>query len=168
MESRRGLGVEKIIQNAHNHTGEITVKLQIVRLHAAAFIFSKNPKIGVSELAAEVEVSEGAIYRWVKLPEWDAALDALKFTGERKFYREPRRSLEREQGELVEKVLNLVYEGIRQGLSKKKAITRAAELLNIPRRRVYEWEKRNMGTTPWVTTGNGPAYTYPSGNSEDY
>ena len=79
-----------------------------------------------------------------------------------------KRSLQCESGELVEKALNLVYEGIRQGLSKKKAITRAAEILKIPRRRVQKWEKQNIGTTPWGTTGNGPVYTYPSGDSEDY
>lgn len=118
------------------------MKLQIVRLHAAAFMFAKNPNIPVATLAAEVEVSEGAIYRWAKLPEWDDALDKLGFTGERKFYREPRRSLEREQGETVKEALALMDQLIEDGLTEKQAVTRAAERLNIPRRRVYEWNKQ--------------------------
>lgn len=118
------------------------MKLQIVRLHAAAFIFSKNPTIAVSQLAAEVEVSEGAIYRWAKLPEWDAALDELKFTGARTFHREPRRSLQREQGDTVEQAFILIDQLTADGLTEKQAVTRTAELLKLPRRRVYEWNRR--------------------------
>lgn len=118
------------------------MKLQIVKLHAAAFIFTKNPTIPVSELAAEIEVSEGAIYRWARLPEWDNALNELGFTGERKFHREPRRSLQRESGSIVEQAEILIDQLTADGLTEKQAVTRTAEMLNLPRRRVYEWNKK--------------------------
>lgn len=118
------------------------MKRQMVRLHAAAFIFSKNPTIPVSQLALTMGVSEGAIYRWARRPEWDAALDALGYTGERAFHREPRRSLQRESGETVEQAFTLIDQLTADGLTEKKAVTRAASVLELPRRRLYEWNKK--------------------------
>ena len=125
------------------------MKIQIVKLHAAAFIFSQNPNIPVPELAAELGVSEGAIYRWARRPEWDNALDELKFIGERAFYREPRRDLKRESGKAVERAFILIDQLTADGhLTEKQAVTRTAELL-FPdedkakaRRRVYEWNRK--------------------------
>ena len=116
-------------------------RLNLTKLSAAAFLFSENPTIAVRELAARVKVAEGTIYKWVKLPEWDKALDDLKYTGDRTLHREWR-DIASESGDLVRKAHALYRQLLADGTPKHKLIPTTARELGIPIPRVRNWAKR--------------------------
>lgn len=116
-------------------------RLNLTKLSAAAFLFSENPTIAVTELAARLKVAEGTIYKWVKLPEWDKALDDLKFTGERTLHREWR-DIASESGDLVLKARQTYEQLIADGTPKHKLISETAKALDLPIPRVRNWAKR--------------------------
>ena len=111
-------------------------------IQAAAWVFSKNPNISVADLADEMEVSDKTIYKWIKTDEWHDALDALGYTGDRNFHREPTRDLNRDAGDLVNQAKQIYDNAVRDGISSKKAVTAAANELGLQRQRVQLWAKR--------------------------
>ena len=116
-------------------------RTNLTKLSAAAFLFAQGNLNTAKDLAEAVKVAEGTIYKWVKLPEWDKALDDLKFTGDRKLHSEKRRDLLRDNRE---EVLNAEYfylEARRGGKVHKKAVTFVSETLQIDRRRINRWYK---------------------------
>lgn len=115
--------------------------LMLFMLIAAAFLFSQgnNTAKGLSEA---VGVSEGNLYKWVKRPEWDKALDDLKYTGDRSLHREPRRDIQRDAGELVETAETLYKQSRADGHSEKKAVTFVSNALQMDRRRLNKWRDR--------------------------
>ena len=115
---------------------------RIVKIYTAAYLFSIQPKISVADLAAQMNVPEGSVYRMARSVEWDEALDALGYTGDRTFRREPRRSLQREQGDTVKRTYTVIDELMAEGLTEKQAVTRTAQMLDLPRRRIYEWNRK--------------------------
>ena len=116
-------------------------RLNLTKLSAAAFLFSENPRITVTELADRVKVAEGTIYKWVKLPEWDKALDDLKFTGDRALHREWR-DIASESGELVLRARRTYQQRLADGTPKHKLISETAKALDLPIPRVRNWAKR--------------------------
>lgn len=116
-------------------------RLNLTKLSAAAFLFSENPTISVTELAERVKVAEGTIYKWVKLPEWEKALDDLKFTGDRTLHREWR-DIDRESGDLVLRARQTYQQLLADGTPKHKLIPTTARQLDIPIPRVRNWAKR--------------------------
>lgn len=115
-------------------------RLNLTKLHAAAFLFTQghNTAKGLSEL---LDTAEGTIYKWVKLPEWDKALDDLKFTGDRTLHREWR-DIDRESGEEVELAKQLYLDARRQGITRGKADKIVAKVLNCSDKRIFNWRKR--------------------------
>ena len=116
-------------------------RVNLTRLHAAAFLFTRGNNTAKG-LAEAVDVSEGRIYKWVKMPEWEAALDDLKFTGERKLHREPRRDIKRDNPEEVATAETLYKQSRADGNSEKKAVTFVSKTLSIDRRRINKWRDR--------------------------
>ena len=114
---------------------------RVVRIYTAAYLFSIQPKISVTDLAALMETTEDVVCRMARSAEWDDALDALAFTGERKFQRQPRREI-RENGDTLQQAYTLIDQLIQDGFTEAQAVTRTAQMLKIPRRRVFMWNKR--------------------------
>lgn len=115
--------------------------INLTKLHAAAFLFSQGNNTAKS-LSEAVGISEGNLYKWVKRPEWEKALDDLDFTGERKLHREPARDIQRDSGDLVEHAETLYKQSRADGNSEKKAVTFVSNALNIDRRRINKWRDR--------------------------
>ena len=115
--------------------------INLTKLHAAAFLFSQGTNTAEG-LAEGVDIGITTIYKWVKLPEWEKALDDLKFTGERSLHSEPRRDILRDSGELVETAETLYKQSRADGHSEKKAVTFVASALSIDRRRINKWRDR--------------------------
>ena len=116
-------------------------RLNLTKLSAAAFLFTEKPTIAVRELAARVSVAEGTIYKWVKLPEWQKALDDLKYTGDRKLHREWR-DIDRESGDEVDLARQLYIKHRRQGIRKGQADKAVAKVLDCSDKRIFNWRKR--------------------------
>lgn len=114
----------------------------ITRLSVAAYHFTQgiNTAKGLSEVMG---MSEGHIYKWVKLPEWDKALDDLKFTGTRTLHSEPKRNLVRDAGDLAKQAETLYLQSRTDGNTPKQAVTFVCKALGIvDRRRVNRWRDR--------------------------
>ena len=116
-------------------------RLNLTKLSAAAFLFTQGINTAKG-LAEKVDTAEGTIYKWVKLPEWEKALDDLKFTGARKLHREPARDIERESGDIVAlgKETYLRYRA--EGITRGKATIATAKVLNCSEKRIFNWRKR--------------------------
>lgn len=116
-------------------------RVNLTRLHAAAFLFTQgnNTAKGLSEA---VDIAEGTIYKWVKRPEWQKALDDLKFTGDQTLHREPRRDIQRDAAEIVTQAKTLYQQSRADGNSEKRAVTYVSKALSIDRRRINKWRDR--------------------------
>ena len=119
----------------------------LVKLHAAAFLFSETPDISAAEIATRVGTAEKTLYTWRQTPEWHAALDALGYDGDRSFRRKPRRDTKREAGALLTEAETLYIHALLQGKSYKQAVTAAATALGLNRPRVEKWRQRYG----WIT-----------------
>jgi len=116
-------------------------KTNLTLLATAAWHFTQgiNTAKGLSEVTG---ISEGRIYKWVKMPEWDKALDDLKFDGDRSLHREPRRSIQRDNADLIADA-KVIYDASRaSGKTPQKAVTAVCDALGLKRRRVNEWRDK--------------------------
>ena len=115
-------------------------RLNLTKLSAAAFLFTQgiNTAKGLSE---KVDIAEGTLYKWVKLPEWQKALDDLKFTGDRTLHREWR-DIDRESGDEVALAKQLYLEARQKGITRGKADIAVAKVLGCSDKRIYNWRKR--------------------------
>ena len=117
-------------------------RVNLIRLHVAAFHFAKTPDCTAQTLAQVVDVNIGTVYGWARRPEWHAALDALHFTGDRTFARKPTRDVIRDAGGLVEEAFEIYKKARLDGYTPKKAVTAIANELEISRRRINTWAER--------------------------
>ena len=74
----------------------------IVKIHCAAayFVFVSRD---INEIAETFGTSNRTIRRWAEDEEWETALDACGYTGDRNFETQPYRDTERDAGGLFEK-----------------------------------------------------------------
>lgn len=93
--------------------------INIIRLHAAAFYFTKYSR-NAAEIAAHVGVHARTITRWAELPEWDRTLDTLGYSGDREFEKKQTRNLTREQGEIYHAVKDAYFAAAAQGIPQHK------------------------------------------------
>ena len=124
------------------------LKSRLIKLHAAALIFASRKNCSAQEIADVLKVPVSLIYRVAKEPEWDEALDALKFTGERKFATKKTRDAQRDAPELVAQARALYDSERRRGQTHKKAVTHVSETLTVDRRRINNWAAAYNWETP--------------------
>ena len=74
----------------------------LAMIHGAAFYFA-NISRDKKRIAEHFGVSVRTIERWSKEPEWEQALNAWGYTGERSFTPPPRRDIANESRENYEK-----------------------------------------------------------------
>lgn len=114
----------------------------LIRLHAAAFHFSRTPGCTAETIAQLTDVDVKTVYSWAKRSEWHDALDALQFTGYRVFGRQPTRDLTRDAGWLVEEAFEIYKKARLEGHPPKKAVTAVVNEMELKRRRVNAWAER--------------------------
>ena len=116
-------------------------KRLLVKIHAAAYYFSHISR-DVHEISEMFGVSKDAIYKWVKTPEWEFALDVFGYTGDREFARKPRRDTARDAGDLFLKARDAYFKAIRDGVATRKLATVAGADVGLSRRRIHAWAKQ--------------------------
>lgn len=117
-------------------------RVNLIKLHAAAFHFAKTPDCTAQALAQVVDVNVRTVYGWSRRPEWHAALDALHFIGDRAFARESTRDALRDTSGLVEAAFEIYKKARLDGHTPKKAVTAITNELRINRRRINTWADR--------------------------
>ena len=114
----------------------------IAKIHCAAayFVFVSRD---INEIAAAFDTSDRTIRRWAEDPEWDAALDACGYTGDRNFETQPYRDTARDAGGRFAEAREAYTLAIEAGEPKHRWATVAAEAVGLPRRRVHDWAMKH-------------------------
>ena len=116
-------------------------RLPIAKIHAAAWFFTKHSR-DLNAIATEFSVSTDAVRKWAKTPEWDAALDAFKYTGDRSFAKKKTRDAERDAGDLLYQAQDTYTKLIQEGTPDHKLVSMTAEATGLTDRRIRDWAKR--------------------------
>ena len=110
----------------------------IIKIYGIAFYFAHISQ-DLTEIAEATGVGERQIRKYAESPEWENALDAWGYTGERTFTIKPARDTIRDSGEIFEKACQVYLEALRNGEPKHKLATIAGEAVGLPRRRIHTW-----------------------------
>lgn len=116
--------------------------MKIEELHAAAFHLTKYPESTAEDIGAYVGKSKRTIERISTTAAWHTALDNLGFTGDRGWRRQQARDILRESGDEVALAKQLYLEARQKGITRGKADTAAAKVLDCSAKRIYYWRKR--------------------------
>ena len=115
------------------------LKSTLIKLHAAATIFSQRGGCSAKEIAEILDIPLNSVYHFAKQPEWDKALNTLQYAGERAFKSEKRRDTLRDSGDLVARARGLYLQQRCDSRTHKQAVSVVCESLTLKRRRVNEW-----------------------------
>lgn len=116
-------------------------RLPIEKIHAAAWFFAKHSR-DLNTIATEFSVSTDAVRKWAKTPQWDTALDAFKYTGDRSFAKKKTRDAERDAGDLLYHARDTYTKLLQEGTPDHKLVSITAETTGLPDRRIRDWAKR--------------------------
>ena len=120
------------------------------KIGAVAYLFINEPDKTVKEIAGAVGIRENTVHQWQAKGEWDKALDAFNFTGDRSLRRKASRDLERESSDLVA-LAESTYRADRDaGMNKGDASKHTAKIINVSEKTIFNWRKR-FG---WDTAAN--------------
>lgn len=112
------------------------------KIGAVAYLFITEPDKTVKEIADTVGVREPTVHQWQAKGEWDKALDAFNFTGDRSLRRKASRDLERESGAVIE-LAKSTYDAARDtGMNKGQASQHTAKIVNVSEKTIFNWRKR--------------------------
>ena len=109
-----------------------------IKIHAAAFYFVYTSR-DLHEIANVFAVTEYAVRKWAKTPQWEKALDVFGYTGDRDFITKPTRDTVRDAGETFEKARKVYFQASRNGVPTHKLATLTGEAVGLPRRRIHAW-----------------------------
>ena len=112
-----------------------------IKIHAAAFYFVYTSR-DLHEIANVFGVTEYAVRKWAKTPQWEKALDVFGYTGDRDFITKPTRDTVRDAGETFEKARKVYLEAMRNGEPTHKLATLAGEAVGLSRRRIHAWAQQ--------------------------
>ena len=113
----------------------------LIKIHAAAYHFASVSR-EIQEIAAAFEVSEWAVRKWAKTPEWQKALNTFGYNGNPNFETHPKRDTTREKPKELETVRTVYLQLIDNGVPSHKLPRLVSEITGIDKRRIYEWAKR--------------------------
>ena len=101
-----------------------------------------KPDKTVKEIAGAVGIRENTVHQWQVKGEWDKALDAFNFTGDRSLRRKASRDLERESGDVID-LAKPTYSTARDtGVKKGQASKHTAENVDVSEKTIFNWRKR--------------------------
>ena len=112
------------------------------KIGAVAYLFITEPDKPVKEIADAVGVRENTVHQWQSKGEWDKALDAFKFTGDRSLRRKASRDLERESGDVIELAKSTYRDARDTGMNKGNASKHTAKIVNVSEKTIFNWRKR--------------------------
>ena len=113
----------------------------ITKIHTAAAYFAFVSR-DINKIAAQFQVKTRTVYRWAEEPEWQDALNACLYTGDRTFETQPFRDTERDAGNTFEIARQAYIEARDRGEPKHKLATRVEAQTGIPRRRIRTWARK--------------------------
>jgi len=112
------------------------------KMGAVAYLFINEPDKTVKEIANAVGIRENTVHQWQAKGEWDKALDAFNFTGDRSLRRKASRDLERESSDVIA-LAESMYRGARDtGMKKGQADKHTAKIVNVSEKTIFNWRKR--------------------------
>ena len=112
------------------------------KMGAVAYLFIAEPEKTVKEIADAVGIRENTVHQWQAKGEWDKALDAFNFTGDRSLRRKASRDLERESSDLIA-LAKSTYRAARDtGMNKGDASKHTAKVVNVSEKTIFNWRKR--------------------------
>lgn len=112
------------------------------KMGAVAYLFIKEPEKTVKDIANAVGIRENTVHQWQAKGEWDKALDAFNFTGERSLRRKASRDLERESGDVIDLAKSTYRDARATGMNKGNASKHTAKIVNVSEKTIFNWRKR--------------------------
>ena len=109
---------------------------------AVAYLFIKEPNKTVKEIADAVGIREHTVHQWQAKGEWDKALDAFNFTGDRSLRRKATRNLERESADVIDLAKSMYHDARTAGMRKGEASKHTAKIVNVSEKTIFNWRKR--------------------------
>ena len=113
----------------------------LIKIHGAAFYFAHISQ-DLTEIAETTDLGERQIRRYAETPEWQNALDAWGYTGDRTFTTQPTRDTVRDAGETFDKAREVYLEALKAGESKHKLARITADALGLQPKRVRTWAQK--------------------------
>ena len=110
----------------------------ITMIHGAAFYFAQVSR-DKKKIASHFGVSERTIERWSKEPEWEQALNAWGYTGERSFTPPPRRDIGTKFKSSYERARSIYVEAFQAGEPEHKLASTAAEVTELTPETIRRW-----------------------------
>ena len=112
------------------------------KIGAVAYLFITEPDQTVKEIADAVGIRENTVHQWQAKGEWDKALDAFDFTGDRSLRRKASRDLERESGNLIDLAKSTYCDARDTGMNKGQASKHTAKIVDVCEKTIFNWRKR--------------------------
>ncbi|RKU21050.1 hypothetical protein C6499_22790 [Candidatus Poribacteria bacterium] len=112
------------------------------KMGAVAYLFINEPDKTVKEIADAVGVRENTVHQWQAKGEWDKALDAFSFTGDRSLRRKATRDLERDSSDLIALAKSTYHDARAAGMRKGDASKHTAKVVNASEKTIFNWRKR--------------------------
>ena len=112
------------------------------KMGAVAYLFITEPDKTVKEIADAVGIRENTVHQWQAKGEWDKALDAFDFTGDRSLRRKASRDLERESGDVIDLAKSTYSTARDTGMNKGDASKHTAKIVNVSEKTIFNWRKR--------------------------
>ena len=113
----------------------------VKKIQRAARYFATRSR-ELSKIAARFKVSKDTVRKWAKTAEWTATLNAIGYTGDRKFTKRPTRDPARDAGATFTKARRIYRALLNAGEPPHKLASLTAKRLGLTRRRVYEWAEK--------------------------
>ena len=114
----------------------------VAKIHGAAFYFAHISRDKM-EIADYFNVQKRTVTRWSKEPEWEQALEAWGYEGERKFLAPPRRDIANNKKKLFKKARDIYIEAMFAGKPMHKLATITGEAIGLPRTTIHRWAKQH-------------------------
>ena len=117
-------------------------RFNLYKIGAVAILFITQPDKTVKEIAEAVGIREHTVYQWQAKGQWDKALDAFNFTGDRSLRRKAARDLERESADLIALAKSTYSDARATGMNKGQASKHTAKIVNVSEKTIFNWRKR--------------------------
>lgn len=118
-------------------------KSSLIKLHAAVTIFASRGGCSAQEIADVLGMTYNTVYHLAKMPEWDEALDAMRYEGDRQFTPQKRRDPLKDSPERVAQARTLYIDARRDGQKHSRAVNAVMAAIQIKdRRTINQWAKR--------------------------
>ena len=112
------------------------------KIGAVAYLFITEPDKTVKEIADAVGIREHTVHQWQAKGEWDKALDAFDFTGDRSLRRKAARDLERDSSDRLASAESTYSTARDAGMNKGQASKHTAESVDVSEKTIFNWRKR--------------------------